>query len=1258
MFYDEKSNIDIYKRIDDLEANLNERPDLTLMDTRKMCENALEYLYLRFFGQEFTGNFDELLRNNRFRSRVENDDLFKNVNSIVRIYGNDAAHNMRPQTNTDPKMRADLAITTLAHVLRIVYEITCNINSETYGIPQADVALENDEGQKLKNNPDLSEAINNSEKSVSIDNALDNDNISNPEDIATNNEQITGQVILKIERKMQGDRPQKYIIVELKNSNINIGDRENKFEWIIGEDAYPGGVSRRKWKKTFYGKQIICKITREDMGGSIENTTPLYIENNIQQPLNQPEQPVSKSKKNKKSDDSKKVNENKKVNIKETNNAKTDKETNKNNDVKDKNNSDSVSLLNDAKKINAKNNDEQELVKSNKIEKEKSSLSENNPKKDKNNELQFPYEMKHVPDMDTSVFFTNASLVDYFIRPNDNFVLNSLEIVSPDVYLYRLLKQSHFEKVYFVEVEGTNCEIYSYDEFSADAFAFERKKTVRKGLSGLTTLAKKSEEAKSIDDTKNYQRKYGKRKIRNFSSDAEFKMQFATAIRNALEDKKQKTAVVMPLRIFERKGYCDDAVIDTLGNIAKHNDTENALIITLQNRSDILECMNSDNTNIHDWVNIVQDEAGTTNNERRAKAINYLVSHGRILIAEEYGVDEIANLILRKILIENDPILSAIDINKVYPLAEHLKQFFINQSKEFNTLRNFNGNIIKELCNQLKMDSVKKELVNKSEEYKPAKNGYSDKLNPLQLERVYHTRYDHYENESSLSEVLQKFDKLIGSEMQHVKDQILESIAVFKDGKQSIQTMIANGRTPDEDDLPYMNMIFEGGPGTGKTTVAKLTAKLLMAVGILPSDKYVYITATELVEGIVGETEEKIREAAERAKGGVLFIDEFQGFDHGHSNGNMAQDAMGAIVSLINKHRDDLCIIVAGYKEGVEKVLGFDVGSHRRFPNTIEFKDYSVDTLMAILDLRLKYFGKQIEEDAIPCIKKVIEFEKKKAKGMFGNGGFIKDDLIPRLDRKRIVRHDNNGIYIKQDVLDAYPEVFDIEGPNKDSMELKTCISVMKNDRIPYELKQRNHIEVSKLTDKAVIYLSTDKGQGTGFLIHKDGYALTCYHVIRDVKEINARVRIQGRLGGDDSFHKCTVVKIDEKLDLALVKLDGKNFPYLPLAKKNRKIIKGEEFILSGYPFGKKTQEGLTTFKGTVASDGDHADNAGFIYYLIDGEAKAGNSGSPIIALSDGLVIGILRGSIDERSTSTKTEEINYMRPAYYFWTDFLEDKH
>ena len=218
-------------------------------------------------------------------------------------------------------------------------------------------------------------------------------------------------------------------------------------------------------------------------------------------------------------------------------------------------------------------------------------------------------------------------------------------------------------------------------------------------------------------------------------------------------------------------------------------------------------------------------------------------------------------------------------------------------------------------------------------------------------------------------------------------------------------------------------------------------------------------------------------------------------------------------------------------------------------------------------------------------------------------------------------------------------------------------------DMLPtaYDCSGFSRTEIQAITDKAVLFIRTysDRGtildSGTGFIIHPDGYALTCSHVVRGASKIEARLRIAGLTGGSDRWCTCSVVNAKDPLDMALIKLDGSDFPYLAIADEKREVLDGEEYLLSGYPFA--TQDAISHFYGTVASSDKQKDEAGYEHRFINGFAHSGSSGAPLISLNDGCVIGILVGA-DVRSKMPGIHEmLNYMRPTKYFWKEFTKPK-
>ncbi len=499
----------------------------------------------------------------------------------------------------------------------------------------------------------------------------------------------------------------------------------------------------------------------------------------------------------------------------------------------------------------------------------------------------------------------------------------------------------------------------------------------------------------------------------------------------------------------------------------------------------------------------------------------------------------------------------------------------------------------------------------------------------------------------SIETILANMDQLKGEEIQKVKDEVLEQIDYFEWAR------INNPKIGDE--MPYMNMRFVGSPGTGKTTIAKLVAELFYAKGILPSNRVKCVRAGELVAGTVGKTAENIREKAKEANGGVLIIDEFPQFKQGYTGGNTAEQAMGAVLDVIDQYRDTLCIIAAGYEKEVEEVLKFNDGLDRRFSLKVHFEDYSVESLLNILLSKLQKIGVNIEQNVEEKLALIIDSDKKQKGKQFGNAGYI-NQVYEELIKKIISRKRECNLITVEDIIKTFPNKAHLfaDTPKEELLPMpdRTYFESMK---VPYTLPEKIDKEtLISATDTAVLFIQTDRGCGTGFLISPDGYAITCTHVINGAKNIRARIRIPDRQGAPDQYFDCKVVKAEKDLDIAVIHLENSsNCPYLKLASQERIIKKGEDFILSGYPFGNSTKDSLSTNKGSVSSGEGLVDAKGIGIYNIECEAKRGNSGSPIISLEDGCVIGILIGS----STSTcgkLTEEINRFRPIKYFWEAFF----
>lgn len=150
-----------------------------------------------------------------------------------------------------------------------------------------------------------------------------------------------------------------------------------------------------------------------------------------------------------------------------------------------------------------------------------------------------------------------------------------------------------------------------------------------------------------------------------------------------------------------------------------------------------------------------------------------------------------------------------------------------------------------------------------------------------------------------------------------------------------------------------LHMIFRGNPGTGKTTVARLIGRLFKEMEVLQKGHIIECERADLVGEYIGHTAQKTREMVKKALGGVLFIDEAYSLARGGEK-DFGKEAIDALVKAMEDHKNDLILILAGYKHEMEWFLQTNPGLRSRFPIHIDFPDYSIDELLSIGDSMLK----------------------------------------------------------------------------------------------------------------------------------------------------------------------------------------------------------------------------------------------------------------------------------------------------------------
>ncbi|RWO56681.1 CbbX protein [Mesorhizobium sp.] len=264
---------------------------------------------------------------------------------------------------------------------------------------------------------------------------------------------------------------------------------------------------------------------------------------------------------------------------------------------------------------------------------------------------------------------------------------------------------------------------------------------------------------------------------------------------------------------------------------------------------------------------------------------------------------------------------------------------------------------------------------------------------------------------SNIDEVLGKLDReLVG--LKPIKTRIREIAALLLVDRLRRKFGLTSG-------APTLHMNFTGNPGTGKTTVALRMAEILHRLGYVREGHMVAVTRDDLVGQYVGHTAPKTREVIKRAMGGVLFIDEAYYLYKPENERDYGQESIEILLQCMENNRDDLVVILAGYKDKMDRFFNSNPGMRSRIAHHLDFPDYGVGELKSIAEIMLAEQNYRLSEAAAKALEEYLPIRMRLPH--FSNARSVRNGL----DRARL--RQANRLFTSRDRVLTKTDLITIE---------------------------------------------------------------------------------------------------------------------------------------------------------------------------------------------------------------------------------------